>query len=207
MPANAGLKEELLGPTVRIYDINAMGTGVVIEKTPTKTLVLTAAHVVSESRDLDKLVQVYVEGSTTVYLAKIVKYNRTKDLALLELIKGISIPTPVAVICNVEADVFDEVIAVGAGLGMPIYPTWGIVSNPNLKFPGDVTKYIQHTAFLAPGNSGGPLFYYEEGLGWCVQGINDWGMSDDSHGYKTAVAQINGSVALSEIKEFLKTPQ
>lgn len=97
------------------------------------------------------------------------------------------------------------------GLGLPLHATKGIVGNPdfhfskNLDFDIPEIRYLQHSASIAPGNSGGPLFKIELGH-YCLTGINLRGyIGEDLHGRPIPIAQFAFAMSLQEIRTFLKS--
>jgi len=187
-------------------DSNSMGTGTIINK---KGLIITNWHVIDgaeevqiwfkpkELEKMDERVLLYEPH----YTAKVIKINKNKDLALVQLNASPKILKPI---------VFGKMSSVPIGstvyaIGHPTGETWtfnsGMVSQirPNHKWfykEGSVRSnhkatVIQHEVPTNPGNSGGPLFS-EKGL---FVGVNSF----------TAKGQlINFSVAVEEVSIFLK---
>ena len=92
--------------------------------------------------------------------AEIVAYDAKLDLALLRLIDRERQVTPVAYFLPEDEPIylFDEVTAVGAGLGEPPFATQG-----NLAFLDKIIEgetYFLSSAPIIFGNSGGALFRY-----------------------------------------------
>ena len=156
----------------------ATGSGFVIDS---KGHILTNNHVV-EGADAGDIEVVLSNGDTEK--ATIVGRDGSYDLAVLKINRpGL---TPLQLGPSSKVVVGDQVIAVGAPLGLDQTVTTGIVSalnrpvTPGGGGAGDVTSYInaiQTDAAINPGNSGGPLL----DLNGKVIGIN------------SAIARVPGS--------------
>ncbi len=87
---------------------------------------------------------------------KIVALNPFADLALLK-IEAPKEKFRYAYLGNMaELEAGQEVFAIGNPLGLTRTVSQGIISTPNRNFQGQL--YVQTTAAISPGNSGGPLF-------------------------------------------------
>jgi putative serine protease PepD len=134
---------------------SATGSGFVID---TKGHVLTNNHVVAPGANGD--IEVVLSNGDTAK-AKIVGRDVSYDLAVLKIDRtGL---TPLTLGPSDKVVVGDQVIAVGAPLGLDQTVTTGIVSALNRPVqPGDpgessYINAIQTDAAINPGNSGGPL--------------------------------------------------
>jgi putative serine protease PepD len=163
---------------VRGGDGDATGSGFVIDD---KGHLLTNNHVVSgASGEID-----VVLSNGDVAQAKVVGRDASYDLAVLRIDR--TDLTPLVLGRSDQVVVGDQVIAVGAPLGLDQTVTSGIVSalnRPVTPGAGDETSYInaiQTDAAINPGNSGGPLLDMEGK----VIGIN------------SAIARVPGSAAPS----------
>jgi S1-C subfamily serine protease len=184
--------EELLVPTLVVLNVDehSLGTGVIIDRMDNTYWVLTADHVVTGKGPLDV---VFKKGGPR-YTARRIALDANKDLALL-LVKIPDKSITPAHFCNTEPSTFDYVVAVGSGLGHPIFATEGWIANTDLRLE-DVpeVRHLHHTAPIAPGNSGGPLFKLEDDH-YCITGINVRGIPGFS--------QFGIAVHLNEILSFV----
>src|SRR5690606_17138099 len=160
----------ILYSTAKISDDYGSGSGVVIKKDGDRVFILTNEHVVTDP-NLTYKVQ-FVQGYKTEIPATVVASDPYYDIALLELTTDI--PVLQSKFCSTPAKVLDPVIAVGAGLGLFPYATKGHISNPYVElpdwpWPNIHSKFLQHTAPIMPGHSGGPL-YRKEGGKYCLEG-------------------------------------
>ena len=183
-------------------DSNSMGTGSIINK---KGLIITNWHVVEGTKEvqvwfkpkelekMDERVLLYEPH----YTAKVIKINKSKDLALIQLNAPPKTLKPITFGKISNVPIGSTVYAIGH----PKRETWtfnsGMVSQirPNHKWSYENSNHkatvIQHEVPTNPGNSGGPLFS-EKGL---FVGVNSF----------TAKGQlINFSVAVEEVSIFLK---
>lgn len=178
----------------------AHGSGVVIFHQGSILYVLTAAHVVDNDLMWPGWKVRIIGHSGQPFDATIIKKDIPLDLALL---KVENVPTgftaPPESVCIQDIDYYDKVYSLGYPLNLEETVTDGIVSNPLIYMPFEdnhnTAKFIQHTAFIAPGNSGGPLFA-NDGLGYCVVGINV--RANEKYGY------ISLAVSTQDIRDFLK---
>lgn len=160
-PALAGpeLYRKSAQSVVRVQTADGSGSGVCVGE---KGLILTNAHVVGGARagidvhpfllDAGKVKRGDPRKATLVYL------NEREDMAVLRIENPPATLLPLPVVDR-EALVGEKVYAIGSpGLGGVILEqslTEGIVSSPARPING--IAYVQHTAAVNPGNSGGPL--------------------------------------------------
>lgn len=122
--------------------------------------IVTNAHVITEKGELLSDI-VVIDSDGKQYDASVVGYTRDYDLAVLK-ISGANLPVlPLGEAQNLQ--VGDQVVAVGAPLGLQGTVTTGIISalNRPVESGGDgqasFLNAIQTDAAINPGNSGGPL--------------------------------------------------
>jgi serine protease Do len=153
------LSERFGEGVVLIKSPSALGSGFIIRE---DGHIVTNAHVVQGETQLTVTVFHKVEGAIEkkVYeKVKILSVNPVVDVALLQIEAselGDTRLTKVFLGDAEELKVGQSVFAVGAPQGLERTVTEGIVSTTNRERQGMV--YIQTTAQVNPGNSGGPLF-------------------------------------------------
>jgi len=144
---------------VLIKNPSALGSGFIIRE---DGHIVTNAHVVQGETQLTVTVYRKVDGAfeKKVYeKVKILAVNPFVDLALLQIDAAELGDTKLTKVYLGNADdvkVGNSVFAVGAPQGLERTVSEGIVSTTNRENKGMV--YIQTTAQVNPGNSGGPLF-------------------------------------------------
>jgi S1-C subfamily serine protease len=180
VPTNPELQKkyaQMYLPTVVVInqESGGVGSGVLIDRIEDSYLVLSAAHVVTDKTQ----VQIAFTREGPRYVGVVLRTSTERDLALIRVRLKFE-DRPVAKLCSSEPHMFEEVFAVGVGLGEPLFPTQGIVGNTRYYFDDypDV-RYLHHSAPIAPGNSGGPLYKRERGE-YCITGINLRGRSAGS---------------------------
>jgi serine protease Do len=133
--------------------------------------IATNYHVVTDYSEITK-VKVKLASGEIFYATKALGYDVDKDLVLLKL-DTTRTNLPAATLGDSSAVATGEkVYALGSPKGIQNSITEGIVSNKNVVV--DKKNYIQTSAQLSPGNSGGALVNkYGE-----VIGINDWTMNE-----------------------------
>lgn len=135
------------------------GSGVVLSK---DGLILTNAHVVNNAREM-----AVVTNNNRMYAAKLVGIDVLSDIAVIKA-KGVTDMQPIEMGNSQNLAVGQEVVAVGAPLGLTGTVTSGIISALNRpvhtsmrgRTPGGqdtVMNAIQTDAAINPGNSGGAL--------------------------------------------------
>jgi len=159
------------------------GTGFIYVAGDGTCYVLTNEHVIAQSESLSITFE-KLDGSKTIYdRLKVLFVDEEKDLAILVFDAGVK-PFQRGLSFNAKAvDEGIDVFAAGfPGLGNTVIWQFsrGNVSNASVRLPksGDsdetIGPYIQHTAQIDPGNSGGPLLVAAQGVltGYAVVGIN-----------------------------------
>jgi len=138
----------------------AAGTGIILTSDGE---VLTNNHVISGATSITA----QIDGQGTKYIAKVVGYDVTDDVALLQL-QNASGLHPVTVGNSSNVTVGLPVVAIGNALNLPGKPTVtsGTISALNRSITAsdgsgssseNLTGLLQIDAPLEPGNSGGPL--------------------------------------------------
>ncbi len=134
------------------------GSGFVVKKNG-KLYVVTNAHVVQEAADADGSIYVYSIGYKK-YNARIVGGDSFYDIAVLEFIDQPGTEITSVKFRAAEVSVGEQVFAIGNPLGdYPYTVTDGIISAKNRVRGGMTGKFgfLQSTATVIWGNSGGPL--------------------------------------------------
>jgi putative serine protease PepD len=144
------------------------GSGIIISSNGE---ILTNNHVVTAATSGDTMTVTFASGRITP--AKIIGTDQSSDLAVIQA-SGVSGLTPAAIGDSSGVVVGEDVVAVGAPLGLSNTVTSGIVSalnrpvvpasdsttpnnNNNSSSTQSVLDAIQTDASINPGNSGGPL--------------------------------------------------
>jgi len=153
------------------------GSGVVVNESG---LILTAAHVVERNREMNVI---FPDGK--VYVGKVLGANRTKDVAMVQLIKQQK--WPFAKIGDSAAmKVGDHVIAMGHAGG---YDTR---RKPPVRFGRLLSKnrngFITTDCTLIGGDSGGPLFDLEGNVVGINSSIGDIWANNNHAGITALVA-------------------
>jgi serine protease Do len=161
------------------------GTGFIYVAENGSNYIITNHHVITQSYDISVTFE-KLDGTKIKYEGlEIVAADEDMDIALLSFPKGGKPFTGGLAFLDRPVNEGEDVYSAGfPGLGST--PLWqfgrGMVSNARVEFPeyDDDEKsrimgpYIQHTAQIDPGNSGGPLLIPVEGVpaGYAVAGIN-----------------------------------
>lgn len=126
---------------------SGMGTGFVIDSRGT---IATNHHVVDDA----KSIRVKLFDGTEVEEVSMLESNPEQDLALIRVRTDIELQ-PVALGSSDKVTVGEPVIVIGNPIGLEHTLTDGLVSARRL-WQGK--RYIQMSAPVSPGNSGGPVF-------------------------------------------------
>lgn len=140
----------------------SLGSGVIVEG---NGLVVTNAHVISQSREITVLLR---DGRQ--FEAKVVLEDEPTDIALIQITEDAEDLPHVTLRPSDTLEIGDLVLAIGNPFGVGQTVTSGIVSalaRSSLNI-NDFNFFIQTDAAINPGNSGGPLVAMDGG----VVGIN-----------------------------------
>lgn len=163
-----------LDAVVVVQGEDSSGTGFVIGK---QGYILTCAHVVPEFGETEVLYNISKAGQTeTVKTKATVLYSdEDRDIALLKIQPRQPLTT-VVLHDGKPVETGEEITVIGnPGLGATLLThtmTTGIVSNPRRELDGQ--QYLQTSAAVNPGNSGGPMF--------------------DSHGAVVGIVSLKGNI-------------
>jgi serine protease Do len=159
------------------------GTGFIYSDARGNLYVITNNHVVAHAYSLAITFERQDGSKKKFENLKIIAVDEEIDLAILSFAPG---DKPVArglSFVTRAADEGQDVFSAGFP-AMGVTPLWqfgrGMVSNASARFPKSLTDetlmgpYIQHTAEIDPGNSGGPLLVAQQGAvtGYAVAGVN-----------------------------------
>ncbi len=151
---------EIVGPSVVQLNLMAgLGSGVYYDDV--EGLILTAAHVVGSSREVDVT---FSDGSTVP--GRVVGTHRPTDVAVVQIEPLPGVPAAELAI-ETELRVGQLAVAVGSPFGFDRTVTSGIVSAVDRDVQN--IPMVQTDAAINPGNSGGPLV---DAAGRVI-GIND----------------------------------
>lgn len=169
--AAAGLMSE--AKTLTAYaEGGTFGSGVIV-RYGDNLVVLTNRHVVGYASTVRVELKLYRENHVFEH-CPVLSSGHTDDIAAVLLpdeAHPVCVPMQVADRALQEGD---EVVAAGFP-GLQGKPSWqltsGMVSNTALLVDGGDAYYVQHTASVDPGSSGGPLLYKSDGA-YAIVGLN-----------------------------------
>jgi serine protease Do len=203
---------EKRGETATVRSIDAFlkggsGTGFVYIGPDGKNYIITNHHVITQSYSLSVTFEKQ-DGTKTKYEGlSILAADEDIDIALLAVPEGEKPFTQALTFLDRTVEEGEDVFSAGFP-GMGNTTIWqfgrGMVSNARVSFPaGDDTDtmmgpYIQHTAQVDPGNSGGPLLVQTQGVlsGYAIGGINTL-----SARYRQAA---NFSIPMERVRSFIE---
>lgn len=170
----AGDAYDVMSPTVRVQCLDGSGGGSGTLIAP--NVVVTNWHVLLGKPRAVVTVFVWdkeqrINGSYEI-LGKVWAADKNKDLAILVVDKAFKLPFAIFA-PDQELDIFDPIIAVGAGYGQDIQPYKGEITDQDVDgpVPGPAFKgLIQISSEIVPGCSGGPVFRKFDGK-WRLIGI------------------------------------
>jgi serine protease Do len=175
-----GNKEAAQG--IENYLQGVSGTGFVFTAGDGQSYIITNHHVITQSHNISISFEKR-DGAKVVYDGlKIIAADEDMDIALLAFPAGEGGTSFGQGLSFLDRPVEEGEDVYSAGFpGLGSVNLWqfgrGMVSNAHVEFPEDgriMGPYIQHTAQVDPGNSGGPLLVQAEGVptGYAVAGIN-----------------------------------
>jgi serine protease Do len=173
---------------VRKIDIllsGGFGSGFVYSDAQGNQYVITNNHVITQSYTISISFE-QQDGTKKKYDLRLIASDEDMDLAILDFPNGEKPVSRGLVLLNRPVQEGEDVFTAGfPALG--ITPVWqfgrGMVSNAFARFPKSVVDetlmgpFIQHTAQMDAGSSGGPLLVPQTGApsGYAVAGINTLG--------------------------------
>jgi hypothetical protein len=171
---------------IKTFDENGdpigSGTGFNIESSG---MIVTNYHVIQGAATI----KCSANSTTTYDVDYILNYNIMRDIAILKL-KGTSNLPVLSLGDSDKLELAEEVVAIGNPLELQNSVSTGIVSGLRVMFG---ISYIQTSAAISPGNSGGPLINsYGE-----VIGITAMSMTDSQN--------INFAVPINSVKKLFPT--
>ena len=131
-------------------DLVSQGTGFVLAKDGRRSLVVTNFHVVADRWNLGADDVLLTQGARE-YDGEIVRVEPAADLALIEVLADLPALTPASELPAIG----DPVMVVGSGASLEGTITTGVVSSLDRELDGQT--YLQFSAVVNPGNSGGPV--------------------------------------------------
>ncbi|MDO3412720.1 S1C family serine protease [Saccharibacillus sp. CPCC 101409] len=175
--------------------ISSVGQKVVMIETPDGSIgsgflyndrgdIMTNAHVVAGFEDVE-----ITTSDAKKMAGRVIGIGEETDVAVVRVedLEGVE---PLALKLEAEAEVGDEVLALGSPLGLQNTVTTGIISGVDRTFDIDPYYYeglYQISAPIAPGNSGGPLIDRATGQ---VLGINSAVTDEGGIGFSIPVVSI-----------------
>lgn len=165
-----------------LSESESAGSGVIISKKNNKVYIITNYHVIE---DADTLTVCFNDSKKQVYSADVLGTDEENDLAVISVSTkdmsddALNNLTVATIGDSSEAEVGDQVVAIGNALGYGQSVTSGYISALNKEVTesdGTTAKLIQTDAAINPGNSGGALFNMQGEL----IGINSSKYSDTS---------------------------
>jgi len=196
---------------VRNIDIilsGAFGSGFLYTDARGNFYVLTNNHVVAQAHTLSITFE-RADGTTRkIENLRIIATDEDEDLAILSIPAGGERPFPARGLTILTTSVEEGINVFAAGFpGLGRTPVWqfssGMVSNAVARFPKSsdddtmMGPFIQHTAQIDAGNSGGPLLVAQQNApsGFAVTGINTLtGVNRQSANYAVPGSKIQAFI-------------
>lgn len=141
---------------LKLTNAKSTGSGFVIEMDG-KKYVITNVHVIEKAKDLEKNIVAY-SYDRKEYLLKLVGADTYYDIAVLAFVNNPDSSISPLNFGEENYRIGQSVFAIGNPLSFfPYTVTEGIISAKNRSGINSKSGYLQSTAMLSPGNSGGPL--------------------------------------------------
>lgn len=205
------LHDQVLAPEVRIVTENGRGSGTIIfsgkdKKGETRTLVLTANHVVDGAKTVAVEFPAYNESSFVVGNdsrdARVVGVSSLRDLAIVEVVDE-ERTWPVARLAGPDTVVYqgEPVWIVGMPLAREVAVTIG-VAGVTIQRP-DSPKQIETSAAAIFGNSGGALYRKTDAGDFELIGVPNQ-IAAIGGLLPMPIAHMSYSVHIEDVRAFLK---
>lgn len=141
---------------LQLEDAMGTGSGFVIERSGKKYIV-TNAHVIETAKDMEKNVLVYTYTGKE-YKVKFIGADSFYDISVFEFDEEADSTVFPLKFSDGNYKIGETVYAIGNPLGyFPYTVTQGIISAKNRQGQNAKSGYLQSSAMLSAGNSGGPL--------------------------------------------------
>lgn len=157
--ANDELRELLASSTSRIVVVNyfnqvvSEGSGFLFDK---RGFIATNFHVIAPSGG--KGIYVYFEPTGNRYwVAQLVLQDKLLDFAIIKIINPVERLIPVKIGNSDKVKQLDEIFVAGYPLGGSLKISRGEITSYSQRIGNSNLEYIDTSAQLDPGNSGGPL--------------------------------------------------
>ena len=172
--------------TARVIDIiisGGFGSGFLYSDRAGNLYVITNHHVIAQAHTVSITFEQVSGERTTIDNLRIIAVSEEDDLAILAIPPGHALPAQGLTFLARDVAEGEQVFSAGFP-GFGLTPLWqfgiGNVSNAVARFPRSLNDptmmgpFIQHTAPIDSGNSGGPLLVAQTGVpsGFAVAGIN-----------------------------------
>ena len=157
--ANDELREILANSTARIVVVNyfnqvvSEGSGFLIDK---RGYIATNFHVIAPAGG--RGIYVYFEPTGSRYwVAQLVLQDKLLDFAIIKINNPVAKLVPVKIGNSDEVKQLDEIFVAGYPLGGSLKISRGEITTSSQRIGNSNLEYIDTSAQLDPGNSGGPL--------------------------------------------------
>lgn len=153
--------QTMMNSIILIYTMEGAGTGIVVHKGKDVSYVLTAKHVLMSEGGPQQLIAIEKKYNNSVetgregYECKVLCSSNEKDLALIEVKSSLPNSTSVTFEKEQLPELGSNISVVGFPLASPAFLSKGYIGK---YWFSKNTFYIETTAPLCPGNSGGPIF-------------------------------------------------
>jgi putative serine protease PepD len=148
-PAAAKVAKQAAPSVFTVYAGNSLGSAFVVRSSGGHADLLTNYHVVSDEYAAGNR-SVEVRRDSTSHAGQIIDVSEANDLAVIRVDAFL----PTLELLTRRADVGDPVLVLGSPNGLAGTVTSGIVSSYR---DIEATDYLQFSAPISPGNSGGPV--------------------------------------------------
>ncbi|MGP4081692.1 S1C family serine protease [Pseudalkalibacillus sp. R45] len=152
--------------------------------------VVTNAHVVKGGKRI-----MVRTANAQQYEGQLIGIGESTDIAVVR-VPELAGEQFLEIATDFEAEIGDEVVALGSPLGLQNTVTTGIISGLNREFKIDGYTYsnvYQISAPIAKGNSGGPLIDKQTGL---VLALNSAGTEEGSIGFSIPLSDVHNKISV-----------
>ncbi|MBM7579549.1 S1C family serine protease [Jeotgalibacillus terrae] len=165
--------------------IGSIGSGFIYN---TEGAIVTNAHVVANASEVT-----VITADSARYTGYVTGISTEMDVAVVQ-VDELTGREPMELELEKEAQLLDQVLALGSPLGFQNTVTTGVIDGIDRSFAIEPFKYEnidQFTAAISPGNSGGPLLNADS---MKVIGINSAEEPDQNLGYSIPIADVTGMI-------------